>query len=107
MKSCRSCGWYERMPAANNNRLYKVYEVETVVTLGAKKEWMRSFEDRWAEFDKEAALLEGGKPIIDEVCEKCGHDKCYFESKQIRSADEGATIYNTCVRCAHVMTLNS
>lgn len=33
-------------------------------------------------------------------CPKCGHDKMYFWTAQIRSADEGSTVFYECVSCA-------
>ena len=52
-------------------------------------------EFKESEKDKEAA--EG--PVIERVCSKCGFDKMSYATLQLRSADEGQTVFFTCVRC--------
>jgi DNA-directed RNA polymerase subunit M/transcription elongation factor TFIIS len=39
---------------------------------------------------------------IDEKCPKCGHGKMYFYTMQLRSVDEGSTVFYECVKCAYV-----
>jgi len=41
-------------------------------------------------------------PQIDEKCPKCGHGKMYFYTMQLRSVDEGSTVFYECVKCAYV-----
>ncbi|KAH0577236.1 DNA-directed RNA polymerase subunit [Spironucleus salmonicida] len=40
------------------------------------------------------------RPVIDEICEKCGHEKAFFEARQMRSADEGQTVFFECCKCS-------
>ncbi|KAL2895846.1 DNA-directed RNA polymerase III subunit RPC10 [Bienertia sinuspersici] len=42
-------------------------------------------------------------PTTDESCPRCGHGKALYVEKQIRSADEPATIFYRCLneRCDH------
>ena len=40
-----------------------------------------------------------GRSTATTVCPKCGHDKAYYEMKQIRSADESETRFFECVDC--------
>jgi len=37
------------------------------------------------------------------VCKKCHNNKCTTYQAQTRSADEGSTIFITCLLCGHVM----
>ncbi|PVG03244.1 putative RPA12-13.7 kd subunit of DNA-directed RNA polymerase I [Serendipita vermifera] len=47
------------------------------------------------------------RPIDTITCKKCGHDKAYTMEKQLRSADEGSTIFTECVRCGYQDRLNN
>lgn len=38
-------------------------------------------------------------PIVDRVCSKCGWDKMSYATLQLRSADEGQTVFFTCTKC--------
>lgn len=40
-------------------------------------------------------------PIVKAECPKCGNDKAYSWSKQMRSADEPETIFYKCTKCKH------
>ncbi|KAI8909602.1 transcription factor S-II-domain-containing protein [Gorgonomyces haynaldii] len=44
---------------------------------------------------------------IDEKCPKCGAPEMVFHTAQLRSADEGQTIFYTCVQCGYKEKLNS
>lgn len=38
---------------------------------------------------------------VDEECEKCGHGRALFTTMQLRSVDEGQTVFYTCMKCEH------
>jgi DNA-directed RNA polymerase subunit M len=40
-------------------------------------------------------------PIVEQKCEKCGHNRCYFWTLQTRSSDESETKFFKCVKCGH------
>ncbi|CAN6539202.1 unnamed protein product [Malus baccata var. baccata] len=40
------------------------------------------------------------------TCEKCGHNEHTYYSRQMRSADEGATTFYVCTNCQHQSTEN-
>lgn len=41
-------------------------------------------------------------PIVDRICKKCGHNQMSYAAMQLRSADEGQTVFFTCVKCKYV-----
>ncbi|XP_063301549.1 DNA-directed RNA polymerase I subunit RPA12 [Pelobates fuscus] len=38
-------------------------------------------------------------PLIDRRCSRCGFDKMVYHTRQMRSADEGQTVFYTCTQC--------
>ena len=40
-------------------------------------------------------------PVVTEVCPKCGNNKAYYFSAQMRSGDEGETQFFKCSKCKH------
>ncbi|XP_014220559.1 DNA-directed RNA polymerase I subunit RPA12 [Trichogramma pretiosum] len=46
-------------------------------------------------------------PTVDKKCPKCGNDKMSYATLQLRSADEGQTVFYTCTKCKHKESENS
>lgn len=46
-------------------------------------------------------------PTIERKCPKCGHDKMSYAALQLRSADEGQTVFFTCLKCKYKESENS
>ncbi|KAF2861792.1 hypothetical protein K470DRAFT_214298 [Piedraia hortae CBS 480.64] len=44
---------------------------------------------------------------IKKTCEQCGHDTLRFYTQQLRSADEGSTVFYTCPECGHKWNENN
>lgn len=47
------------------------------------------------------------RALVSEECQKCKHPKMFFWTQQLRSADEGQTIFYECPNCGHRLSLNS
>ena len=41
-------------------------------------------------------------PIVERICRKCGHNQMSYAAMQLRSADEGQTVFFTCLNCKYV-----
>ncbi|KAJ3359827.1 hypothetical protein AMAG_04109 [Allomyces macrogynus ATCC 38327] len=44
---------------------------------------------------------------INEKCPKCGNPEMTFHTMQLRSADEGQTVFYSCKKCGHKFKFNS
>lgn len=44
---------------------------------------------------------------IKEKCPQCGHDEMQYHTLQLRSADEGATVFYTCTKCSYKFRTNN
>lgn len=55
--------------------------------------------------DKDDNQTEG--PIVERKCPQCNNDKMSYATLQLRSADEGQTVFYTCTKCKYKETENS
>ncbi len=46
-------------------------------------------------------------PTVERKCPKCGYDKMSYAALQLRSADEGQTVFFTCLKCKFKESENS
>lgn len=46
-------------------------------------------------------------PIVERKCSKCGNERMSYATLQLRSADEGQTVFFTCTKCKNKETENS
>jgi len=56
---------------------------------------------------KKKETEEDNGPTIDKKCPKYGHDKMSYAALQLRSADEGQTVFSTCLKCKYKESENS
>ena len=82
-----------------------------VLDLGANKKWLE--EEKEAEemrrTGKQKSKHHPAKATIAEKCPECGTEKMYFWTRQLRSADEGQTVFFECTNdmCGHRFCTNS
>ncbi|CAB9498373.1 polymerase I subunit RPA12 [Seminavis robusta] len=65
----------------------------------------------WAKSDAEqAALKKSQQPTratIEEPCVKCGAPEVGYYTVQLRSVDEGQTVFYECPQCNHTWSINN
>ena len=44
---------------------------------------------------------------VDETCPKCAHPELSYKTAQLRSVDEGATIFYKCPKCGFTYSVNN
>lgn len=82
-----------------------VPEVITKSAQTAKPAWST---DESNEEDKAIAGKEMVKhTTIEEPCPRCNYHELYFYTMQLRSVDEGSTVFYECPRCAHKYSQNN
>mmetsp|Transcript_1078 Transcript_1078/g.1963 ORF Transcript_1078/g.1963 Transcript_1078/m.1963 type:complete len:118 (-) Transcript_1078:131-484(-) len=65
----------------------------------------------WAKSDEEQAALrqsqEPTRATVEEPCVKCGAPEVGFYTVQLRSVDEGQTVFYECPQCKHTWSINN
>ncbi|KAH8298711.1 hypothetical protein KR018_007896 [Drosophila ironensis] len=51
---------------------------------------------------RESESSEADGPVVERKCPKCNHEKMSYATLQLRSADEGQTVFFTCLKCKWV-----
>lgn len=96
--ACALCG------AVAEHSLFLEHEVRTVLTTGA-------VGGAGDVDDREAAAAAQGKnaerALVAEQCERCNHPEMYYYTMQLRSADEGQTVFYECSHCGHKTSTNT
>ena len=47
------------------------------------------------------------RAVIKEACPKCKHPELQYYTMQLRSADEGQTVFYECAKCGHTFSTNT
>lgn len=47
------------------------------------------------------------RATVDEPCPKCGNKQMEYYTMQLRSADEGQTVFYECAKCGHKYAQNT
>ena len=79
----------------------------TCSEVGVMPSWAKSEAEQ--EIDRLRALnaTKSTKSTVDEKCLKCGAETVEFYTMQLRSVDEGATVFYDCPKCKFTWSLNN
>eukprot|EP00013_Stygamoeba_regulata_P005135 CAMPEP_0177640028 /NCGR_PEP_ID=MMETSP0447-20121125/6329_1 /TAXON_ID=0 /ORGANISM="Stygamoeba regulata, Strain BSH-02190019" /LENGTH=150 /DNA_ID=CAMNT_0019142081 /DNA_START=56 /DNA_END=508 /DNA_ORIENTATION=- len=47
------------------------------------------------------------RATVNDDCPECGHNRLYFNTAQLRSADEGQTVFFECMKCGYGWSVNT
>ncbi|GFY39474.1 DNA-directed RNA polymerase I subunit RPA12 [Trichonephila inaurata madagascariensis] len=109
---CSECGTILPLPLVQKN---------TVICLACKFEVnVKTFDNLTSEYSikfdnkkkfRKLKEKDGNKvaegPMDDRECSKCGHQGMIYTTLQLRSADEGQTVFYSCPNCKHQEFENS
>ena len=78
----------------------KGIEKVVIVTRGCPSTFQSTLKDS-------SETLVDSAASINENCPQCGNPEMKFTTMQLRSADEGQTIFFNCIKCGHNHSVNS
>jgi len=106
---CSACGaLLPNLPERGNTIICRAcqYAAPVDTFLGKETKYTVFFNKRETSKKKKETEEEEG-PTIDRKCPKCGHGKMSYAALQLRSADEGQTVFFTCLKCKYKESENS
>jgi DNA-directed RNA polymerase I subunit RPA12 len=112
MLFCRLCGNLLDLPTSTADCVicdickepHQCSEMEGVETITKSRAGVFSSEQQ-----NDDCFTSTTGAIIDEICPKCGNPQMRYFTMQLRSADEGQTVFYTCIKegCNYTYSLNS
>ena len=94
---CSVCNYQSNLSALPELPSTTTYSANTVMPL-------------WAKSDSEQLALQTKEPsraTVEEPCIKCGHPEVGFYTVQLRSVDEGQTVFYECPSCRQTWSVNN
>ena len=116
---CEHCGAYVPLPDEEPIRCSNCFAscsfaqsgladivIETRTEPKPKPKWARGPEDD-QEYDADAGAKKSTRATVEEECPICGHPELEFYTMQMRSVDEGQTVFYECLKCRHKFSQNN
>ncbi|KJA29477.1 hypothetical protein HYPSUDRAFT_176452 [Hypholoma sublateritium FD-334 SS-4] len=94
---CEQCAYEE--PATS-------YENVSITTRSAPEAFPSALRQKRKTQTKHHETGDQGT-LVSEKCPACGHLQAYSKEMQLRSADEGSTVFYTCASCKHGWRVNN
>lgn len=95
---CPICSYTSNLSAMEKLPTSVTYSIDTAVPL-------------WAKSDEEQQALRAAKEpkraTVEEPCVKCSAPEVGFYTVQMRSVDEGQTVFYECPDCKHTWSVNN
>eukprot|EP00439_Symbiodinium_sp_Y106_P039022 s2282_g4.t1 len=91
---CTNCGYSKsfdkKVPLRSSVMVYERVSPPwwSLTSAEVEAQWQAEMEDEVTEH-----------PEINQECPNCGHDKLQFWTRQLRSADEGLSVFFLCKKC--------
>ena len=81
----------------------------SIVSESGPREWQKKYGlqpiiKEKPELEKE---VKHKRQVVDDDCPKCGHKGLEFYTLQLRSVDEGQTVFYECTACGHKFAQNT
>ena len=96
--NCRVCPYESNLSSLSSVPSRTTYSADRAVPL-------------WAKSDEEQAALRASKEpsraTVEEPCVRCGVPEVGFYTVQLRSVDEGQTVFYECPACKHTWSINN
>jgi len=103
---CRDCG--ALLPALQAHGDLSCVVCKTSVCVDEFEETEITYTVSFNKLEKPKKKMEETEgPVLERTCPKCQNDKMSFATLQLRSADEGQTVFFTCTKCGFKETENS
>ncbi|CAB3360468.1 Hypothetical predicted protein [Cloeon dipterum] len=92
---CYTCKTTHKIEALDSHEVHYVLHFNSIESGGTQQEKKKTKE------------TEAEGPVCERKCPKCGNDVMSYATLQLRSADEGQTVFYTCTKCKYKETENS
>lgn len=103
---CRDCG--ALLPALSDKDIVCCMVCKNSVGVDQFEETEVTYTVKFNKLEKPKKNLDETEgPVLERNCPKCTNDKMSFATLQLRSADEGQTVFFTCTKCGFKETENS
>ncbi|CAH1389030.1 unnamed protein product [Nezara viridula] len=105
---CPDCG--SILPLLEDRGIVNCYTCKRQCNAEVFKNLESFYVIHFNSYDKKSKMNveeENDGPTVERKCPRCNNDKMSYATLQLRSADEGQTVFYTCTNCKFKETENS